>query len=77
MSSFIIYWNFRGVNKKTEYIANIYSYAVYSDFTITFEKEITDLINVDDELKILLDNKSIKKNNHSFFLTTKHGKTTK
>jgi hypothetical protein len=40
----------------TEYIANIYSYAVYSDFTITLDKDITDLISVDDELKILLDN---------------------
>jgi hypothetical protein len=34
----------------TEYIANIYSYATYNDFIITF-KDITDLINVDDELK--------------------------
>jgi hypothetical protein len=40
----------------TEYIANIYSYATYDNFTITFDKDITDLINIDDELKILLDN---------------------
>jgi hypothetical protein len=40
----------------TEYIANIYSYAVYSDFTITLDKNITDIITVDDELKIILDN---------------------
>jgi hypothetical protein len=40
----------------TEYIANIYCYATYDNFTITFDKEITDLIDIDDELKILLDN---------------------
>ncbi len=29
---------------------------MYSDFTITLDKDITDLIIVDDELKIILDN---------------------
>ena len=38
----------------TEYIANIYSYATYNNFIITFDKDIT--INIDDELKILLNN---------------------
>ena len=40
----------------TEYIANIISYATYENFIITFDKDITDLINIDDELKIVLDN---------------------
>ena len=40
----------------TEYIANIYSYATYDNFIITFDKDITNLINIDDELKIVLDN---------------------
>ena len=40
----------------TEYIANIYSYATYDNFIITFDKDITDLIQLDDELKIVLDN---------------------
>ena len=40
----------------TEYIANIYSYATYNNFIITFDKDITDLININDELKIVLDN---------------------
>ncbi len=31
-------------------------YAVYSDFTKTLDKDITDLISVDDEFKIILDN---------------------
>ena len=39
-----------------EYIANIYSYATYDNFIITFDKDITDLITLDDELKIILDN---------------------
>ena len=37
----------------TEYIANIYSYATYHNFIITFDKDITDLININDELKIV------------------------
>ena len=40
----------------TEYIANIYSYATYNNFIITFDKDITNLVNIDDELKIVLDN---------------------
>lgn len=39
-----------------EYIANIYSYATYNNFIITFDKDITNLVNIDDELKIVLDN---------------------
>jgi hypothetical protein len=39
-----------------EYIANIISYATYDNFIITFDKDITNLINIDDELKIVLDN---------------------
>jgi hypothetical protein len=38
----------------TEYVANIYSYATYDNFIITFDKDFT--INIDDELKIVLDN---------------------
>jgi len=40
----------------TEYIANIYSYAKYDNKIITFNKDISKLINIDDELKIVLDN---------------------
>ena len=40
----------------SEYIANITSYATYDNFIITFDKDITNLINIDDELKIVLDN---------------------
>jgi len=39
-----------------EYIANIYSYAKYDNKIITFNKDISQLINIDDELKIVLDN---------------------
>ena len=44
------------IHTDTEYIANINSYATYDNFIITFDKVITDLINLDDELKIVLDN---------------------
>ena len=45
----------------SNHIANIYSYATYDNFIITFDKDITNLINIDDELKIVLDNNN--KNN--------------
>ena len=44
------------IHKSNDYIANIYSYAKYADYVITIDKDISNLINIDDELKIILDN---------------------
>lgn len=44
------------IHTEKDYIANIYSYAKYDNGIITLDKDITDLINIDDELKIILDN---------------------
>lgn len=44
------------IHTSNDYIANIYSYAKYNDFIITLDKDISNLINIDDELKIVLDN---------------------
>jgi hypothetical protein len=48
------------IHTDNNYIANIYSNAIYEDNIITLEKDITDLINIDDELKIILDNNDKK-----------------
>ena len=44
------------IHTSNDYIANIYSYAKYNDFIITLDKDISNAINIDDELKIVLDN---------------------
>jgi hypothetical protein len=49
------------IHTEKNYIANIYSYATYDNLIITLDKDITDLINIDDELKIVLDN-NVKNN---------------
>ena len=44
------------IHTEKDYVANIYSYAKYENGIITLDKDITELINIDDELKIILDN---------------------
>ena len=44
------------IHTENNYIANIYSYATYDNYIITLDKDISNLINIDDELKIILDN---------------------
>ena len=44
------------IHTEKDYVANIYSYATYENGIITLNKDITDLINIDDELKLILDN---------------------
>ena len=48
------------IHTEKDYVANIYSYAKYdnkdTNYIITLDKDITELINIDDELKIILDN---------------------
>ena len=44
------------IHNSSDYIANIFSYAKYENGIITLEKDITNLININDEIKIVLDN---------------------
>jgi hypothetical protein len=44
------------IHNSNDYIANIFSYATYENGIITLEQDITELINIDDEIKIILDN---------------------
>ena len=49
------------IHNSSDYIANIYTYAKYENGVITLERDISNLINIDDELKIVLDNNDVKK----------------
>jgi hypothetical protein len=44
------------VHEDTDYIGNIYCYATYNNRIITCVNNIKGLINVDDEIKIIIDN---------------------
>jgi hypothetical protein len=44
------------IHTENNYIANIFSYATYEDKIITIDKDISNLINIDDELKLIFNN---------------------
>ena len=44
------------IHTSKDYIADIYSYAKHENGIITLDKDISNLINIDDEIKIVLDN---------------------
>ena len=49
------------IHTENNYIANIFSCAKYADKIITIDKDISNLINIDDELKLIFNNNN--KNN--------------
>ena len=48
------------IEDQTHHIANIYSYAECEDAIVTIDKNISGILNVGDEIKILLDNEGQK-----------------
>ena len=44
------------IHTKNNYIANIFSCATYDNNIITTDKDISNLINIDDELKLIFNN---------------------